>query len=330
MIIEELALPRYDQEPLISNHLPYAHQIIARDTIRKVNEFFLFITSPTGSGKTDAWAVPALKENNLGVVIALYPTNALAEDQYRSIVRLKESLKSNKQIEFVTAEKLGLKMDDFSYRITKGEILVGMVRKMALQGGGIIVTNPDIFIYALKGYFYDEYLKSIFKNHINTVVFDEFHLYDLRQSDIILFILHDILIADGTEMRKFIFLSATPNELIQSKIITVISGNLFDTSRICIDDAVIDKQPIMPEVELEFRHAPRFMAGEKLLKDLNWLREFKGNQRMAIIFDSAHEVAVVSEVLRRETELQWAYAAFNCLEKIQWKIHSMFWLEIKL
>ncbi|VVB52461.1 DEAD/DEAH box helicase [uncultured archaeon] len=302
MIIEELALLRYDQEPLIGNHLPYAHQIIARDTIRKVNEFFLFITSPTGSGKTDAWAVPALKENTLGVVIALYPTNALAEDQYRSIVRLKESLKSNKHIEFVTAEKLGLKKDDFSYRITKGEILVGMVRKMALQGGGIIVTNPDIFIYALKGYFYDEYLKSIFKNHINTVVFDEFHLYDLRQSDIILFILHDILIADGTEMRKFIFLSATPNEQIQSKIMNVICGNLFDTSRICIDDPVIDKQPIMPEVELEFRHAPRFMAGEKLLKDLNWLREFKGNQRMAIIFDSAHEVAVVSEVLRRETD----------------------------
>ncbi len=301
MIIEELALPRYDQEPLIGNHLPYAHQIIARDTIRNVNEFFLFITSPTGSGKTDAWAVPALKENNLGVVIALYPTNALAEDQYRSIVRLKESLKSNKQIEFVTAEKLGLKKDDFSYRITKGEILVRMVRKMALLGGGIIVTNPDIFIYALKGYFYDEYLKSIFKNHINTVVFDEFHLYDLRQSDIILFILHDILIADGTEMRKFIFLSATPNEKIESKIMNVISDNLIDTSHICVDSPVIDKQPIMPEVELEFRHAPRFMAGETLLKDLKWLREFKGNQRMAIIFDSAHEVAVVSEVLRRET-----------------------------
>ena len=302
MIIEELALPRYDQEPLIGNHLPYAHQIIARDTIRKVNEFFLFITSPTGSGKTDAWAVPALKENNLGVVIALYPTNALAEDQYRSIVRLKESLKSNKHIEFVTAEKLGLKKDEFSYRITKGEILVGMVRKMANQGGGIIVTNPDIFIYALKGYFYDEYLKSIFKNHINTVVFDEFHLYDLRQSDIILFILHDILIADGTEMRKFIFLSATPNEKIESKIMNVISENLIDTSHICVDSSVIDKQPIMPEVELEFRHAPRFMAGETLLKDLKWIREFKGNQRMAIIFDSAHEVAVVSEVLRRETE----------------------------
>ncbi|NJD02548.1 MAG: type I-D CRISPR-associated helicase Cas3' [Ruminiclostridium sp.] len=302
MIVEELAIPRYDQEPLIGNHLPYAHQIIARNTIRKVNEFFLFITSPTGSGKTDAWAVPALKENNLGVVIALYPTNALAEDQYRSIVRLKESLKSNKQIEFVTAEKLGLKKDDFSYRITKGEILVGMVRKMALQGGGIIITNPDIIIYALKGYFYDEYLKSVFKNQINTVVFDEFHLYDLRQSDIILFILHDILITDGTEMRKFIFLSATPNEKIEAKITSVICENLIDTSHISVDSPVIDKQSIMPEVELEFRHAPRFMAGEALLKDMKWLREFKGDHRMAIIFDSAHEVSVVSEVLRRETD----------------------------
>ena len=56
MIIDELSIPRYDDEPLIGDHLPFKHQIIARDTIRNSEEFFLFITSPTGSGKTIALA----------------------------------------------------------------------------------------------------------------------------------------------------------------------------------------------------------------------------------------------------------------------------------
>jgi CRISPR-associated endonuclease/helicase Cas3 len=301
LIIDELSIPRYDDEPLIGDHLPFKHQIIARDTIRNFEEFFLFITSPTGSGKTDAWAVPALKENDLGVVIALYPTNALAEDQYRSLKNLRDSLKSNKQIEFVTAETLGLMKDKRSYRMTKGEILRGIVIAMAHKGGGIIVTNPDIFIYALKGYYFDEYLNSVFKGLINTVVFDEFHLYDMRQSDIILFILHDIISAEGTEMRKFVFLSATPNETIESKIKNVLGGTLVDTEKSTIDSKIIDEMPIMPMVELEFRHAPRFMAGEMLLADLDWLQEFKGNNRMAIIFDSAHEVTLISDELRKET-----------------------------
>ncbi|NPV61755.1 MAG: type I-D CRISPR-associated helicase Cas3' [Methanotrichaceae archaeon] len=301
MIIDELALPRYDSEPLIGDHLPFKHQIIARDTIRNYEEFFLFITSPTGSGKTDSWAVPALKENGLGVVIALYPTNALAEDQFRSIKHLRDSLNSNKQIKCVTAETLGLMKDKRSYRITKGEILTDIVRKMVRQGGGIIITNPDIFIYALKGYYYDKYINSVFKDLINTVVFDEFHLYDMRQSDIILFMLHDVLCTEGTAMRKFIFLSATPNETIESKIKNVLGGELVDTEKSSIKSKIVDEKPIMPRVELEFRHAPRFMAGEMLLSDLNWLQEFKDRNRMAIIFDSAHEVSLISDVLRRET-----------------------------
>jgi len=301
LIIDELSIPRFDDEPLIGDHLPFKHQIIARDTIRNSEEFFLIITSPTGSGKTDAWAVPALKENDLGVVIALYPTNALAEDQYRSLKNLRDSLKSNKQIEFVTADTLGLMKDKRSYRITKGEILTDIVHKMARRSGGIIVTNPDIFIYALKGYYYDKYINSVFKGLINTVVFDEFHLYDMRQSDIILFMLHDILCTEGTAMRRFIFLSATPNEIIESKIKNVLGGTLVDTEKSTVNSKIIDEKPIMPSVGLEFRHAPRFMAGEMLLADLNWLQEFKGKNRMAIIFDSAHEVSLISDVLRKET-----------------------------
>ena len=149
---------------------------------------------------------------------------------------------------------------------------------MARKSGGIIVTNPDIFIYALKGYYYDKYINSVFKGLINTVVFDEFHLYDMRQSDIILFMLHDILCTEGTAMRKFIFLSATPNENIESKIKNVLGGTLVDTEKSTINSKIVDEKSIMPRVELEFRHAPRFMAGEMLLADLNWLHRIQRQQ----------------------------------------------------
>ena len=60
MIVEGLSIPRYDAEPLLDSFLPYGHQVIARETIQNRDEFFLFVTAPTGSGKTDSWAIPAL------------------------------------------------------------------------------------------------------------------------------------------------------------------------------------------------------------------------------------------------------------------------------
>ena len=79
------------------------------------------------------------------------------------------------------------------------------------------MTNPDIFIYAIKNYYYNKYLSSTLKNFVTTIVFDEFHLYDLRQRDLILFILHDLLLSDAAGMQKFIFLSATPEPLSWQK-----------------------------------------------------------------------------------------------------------------
>ena len=86
MLVNELRLPRYNAELLYGNLRPYGHQIIVNDAINNYSEFCLFDPSPTGSGKTAAWAIPALN-GRLGVVIAAYPTNALAQDQYRSILK---------------------------------------------------------------------------------------------------------------------------------------------------------------------------------------------------------------------------------------------------
>lgn len=302
MIIEGLSIPRYDAEPLLDSFLPYGHQVVVRKTIQNHDEFFLFVTAPTGSGKTDSWAIPALS-GNLGVVMALYPTNALAEDQFRTLSSLRDRLGSQTPVEFVTSKTLGIMRDKVGTRMTRGDVLEDMLRSMYRAGSGIVVTNPDIFIYALKNYYYNKYLSSALKSFVTSIVFDEFHLYDLRQRDLILFILHDLLLSGSTGMRKFIFLSATPEPSLLEKVRDVIGVQPVVADVFC-DRPVVDERLILPEVDIDFLHGKRFRTGESIVQHLDDFLEFREGFRTAIILDSAIEVALVSETLRNQTDLE--------------------------
>ena len=302
MIVEGLSIPRYDAEPLLDSFLPYGHQVGARETIRNHDEFFLFVTAPTGSGKTDSWAIPALS-GNLGVVMALYPTNALAEDQFKTLSSLRDHLGSQTRVEFVTSKTLGIMRDKAGTRMTRGDALEDLLRSMFRADSGIVVTNPDIFIYAIKNYYYNKYLSSVLKSFVTSIVFDEFHLYDLRQRDLILFILHDLLLSGSAGMRKFIFLSATPEPSLLEKVRDVMSVQPVVADVFC-DLPVVDERLVLPEVDIDFRHGKRFRTGESIIAHLDDFLEFCEGFRTAVILDSAIEVALVSETLRNQTDLE--------------------------
>ena len=302
MIVEGLSIPRYDAEPLLDSFLPYGHQVVARETIQNYDEFFLFVTAPTGSGKTDSWAIPALS-GNLGVVMALYPTNALAEDQFKTLSTLRDHLGSQTPVEFVTSKTLGILRDRGGARMTRGDALENLLRSMYRSGSGIVVTNPDIFIYAIKDYYYNRYLSSALKSFVATIVFDEFHLYDLRQRDLILFILHDLLLSGSAGMRKFIFLSATPEPALLEKVRDVVGAQPIVADVFC-DHPVIDERLVLPEVDIDFRHGKRFRTGESIVAHLDDFLEFSEGFRTAVILDSAIEVELISETLRNQTDLR--------------------------
>ena len=302
MIVEGLILPRYDTGLLIGDDPPFGHQVVARETIEGQDEFYLALTAPTGSGKTNAWAVPALAGDRLGVVLALYPTNALASDQYRSLCRLRDRLNPSKAVEYLDADRLGLIRDDFDYRITKGEVLERIIKSQR-RSGGIIVTNPDIFMYGLKDYFSNHFLAPILKNTVSTVVFDEFHLFDLKQTDMILFLLHEISFYESSRMKRFIFLSATPNDGVIPKIRDVMGGNLVIAGPEHILP-VYDRVPVMPEVDLKFIRGKRFGTGEAFIADIDRFEEFREGHRAAIILDSPAEVWMVADFLRTRTDLR--------------------------
>lgn len=300
MIIEGLSIPRYDAKPLREPFLPYGHQVITRSVIREKENFFLFITAPTGAGKTESWVIPALTEDDTGVVFALYPTNALALDQYLTISSLRDKLAPQRQVVFLDAERLTLLRDEFPVRVSKGEVLTHILQKMSVQGGGIIVTNPDIFVLALKNVFIDPYVESAVRTSVTTVVFDEFHLYDLKQTDFLLFLFDDLISSELCSIRKFIFLSATPSQGMVDKIRDVIGGELVIADEYC-NKREVDKRLILPQVEMAFVKAQKFSSGEIFLSRFSEFEPLLAGVRTAIIFDSAIEVAVVSEFLRANT-----------------------------
>lgn len=302
MIIESLSIPRYDAPPLLKQFLPYGHQVTAKKVFDEKEEFFFFITAPTGSGKTDSWVIPALTGDKLGVVFALYPTNALAEDQFNTICALRDEIAPDRQVEFINKKKLEEYRKGYSHHATKGDVFTDLISKMRGRGG-IIVTNPDMFILALKNEFRDPYLAGLLRNTINTVIFDEFHLYDLKQSDFILFLLDEFYTSDRYSAKKFVFLSATPSNDMIHKIREIIKAEVIVADEFC-DLQEIDKRMILPRVEMKICPGRKFSCGEYIINNFQEFCPFFEGCRSAIILDSAIEVAALSEFLRKNTEYQ--------------------------
>lgn len=275
------------------------HQITAKTVFEEKDEFFLFITAPTGAGKTDSWVIPALTSDKLGVVFALYPTNALAEDQYKTICALRDELAPARPVEFINAERLGVIRDESSFRITKGEAFYNIVEKIR-NHNGIIITNPDIFVLALKDEFRYPYLAGFMRNSVQSIIFDEFHLYNLKQSDFLLFLLDDLISSDNCSIRKFVFLSATPSREIIHKIEEVIGGEVIIADEFC-NCKEIDKRIILPPVHMTIHPGRKFSCGEIILQDFQKYLDFFKGVRTAIILDSAIEVTVLSDFLRKNT-----------------------------
>ena len=73
-----------DCEALRSGWHPYVHQAVLFDEWHNHTAFLL--TTKTGSGKTQAAALPVVANRESAFFV--YPTNALVQDQQRSILKL--------------------------------------------------------------------------------------------------------------------------------------------------------------------------------------------------------------------------------------------------
>jgi CRISPR-associated endonuclease/helicase Cas3 len=190
------------------------HQAETLKALRDPNIDVVFNAAMTGDGKSLAAYLDMLQGNCSA--IGLYPTNELARDQEKQIkeyiakfqppneprvVRL-----SGEDLE-VYAEHEGLRKEAaIATRTSQSEVLL---------------TNPDIFhylhrgAYLMKGDSPDKLWGRIDKD-FDLFVFDEFHVFSAPQ---VASILNTTLFIRCTNRRKkFLFLSATPNDQLLNRL----------------------------------------------------------------------------------------------------------------
>lgn len=252
MKIEGYQLPLHEY-PGVSRTL-YPHQAVMLDEWDR-HDSFLLVTK-TGSGKTAASALPVLLQAKLhreqpeGAVF-VYPTNALIEDQERSIRNLIETegmvttslTPENIRTKYgdeeivlvrIDADRLEAFARSFGFRKPDGSLDKGraLAHVLKLDKPKIVLVNPDILylIYALA---YRHSAESVaLLQAYQTVVFDEFHLYGGVELAHALFLIH--LARSLHTFKRVVLLSATPDTQTMEWIGRLLAPLVIDSTSVTV------------------------------------------------------------------------------------------------
>ncbi|ABM80911.1 DEAD/DEAH box helicase [Hyperthermus butylicus] len=193
----------------------YRHQLEAIEALEQGRNVIL--TARTGSGKTEAWALAALRHG--WRVLAVYPTLALAADQIR---RLEEYYRAAGyrdavvRIDRPSIEKRGRRGDELLRQLSKAMV---------------VVTNPAFLLAEMKrlAMHPNRALLEDFLTSVDLMVFDELDFYGPRGAHLLLAIVELVSKHLASKSPRVVVLSATlgnPGEL--AKLLTDITGR--DTS----------------------------------------------------------------------------------------------------
>jgi len=188
----------------IANKNLYKHQFEATEALSQGKNVILI--SGTGSGKTEAWAIYALR-NKLRV-LAIYPTLALSQDQinrlidYYKAIELRESVI---EIDRPIIEKLG------------------GARKVIekLPHALLVITNPAYLMADIKRIALDTYGKSKsillnFLKNVDLIVLDELDYYGSKGATVLLILVEILQRYVCSKKPQLVILTATlgnPEEL---------------------------------------------------------------------------------------------------------------------
>ena len=295
--LDGVALRTHDG-PYTFDYSPYGHQRSLQNLFDEQSSFVAVNDSPTGGGKTSSWLAPAL-EHEIDTV-AIYPTNALVEDQRLGIEEDIETVDQNVAVLKVTSDSLSEKRDEHGVRSNAAAIdrWVNEYRNDQV----LFLTNPDIFVMMCR----DLYAKPArqFKRFELAVV-DEFHRAGLKEQNTLRYLLDELLERDNARLEKVVFLSATPDENQESifeRAMTTPHHRITkdqDAERKSFTEPPEDGwRAVMPPVELELRSAPTFGTADVLLeKDEESTLDFCRGGRTVLMLDGIHEVSRVFKLL---------------------------------
>jgi len=197
----------------ITDKALYKHQLEAIEALSQGKNIILI--SGTGSGKTEAWAIYALR-NKLRV-LAIYPTLALSQDQinrlidYYKAIELRDSVI---EIDRPIIEKLG----------GARKIIEKLPRAL------LVITNPAYLMADIKRIALDTYGKSKsillnFLKNVDLIVLDELDYYGSKGATVLLILVEILQRYVCSKKPQLVILTATlgnPEEL--RKYLTRING----------------------------------------------------------------------------------------------------------
>lgn len=191
---------------------PYEYQWQAYELIQsaftKGETLCLFLVTPTGSGKTLASYAYSIRA---GIpALGVYPTNELIRDQEKSLAPEYQRVLHREdwvlRIDSHTLDEWGLDIEETRHASTLETLLNWRYP---------ILTNPDILFYILFGRYPDisgqrQRLFSLVGNNYRLIIFDEFHLYNVKQMADVAFMIGALQAINPNKARVYIFASATP------------------------------------------------------------------------------------------------------------------------
>lgn len=196
--------------PWLSDWPPYAYQRQVYDLTAQAltgkQTLCLFLVTPTGSGKTLGSYAYSI---NQGVpAFGVYPTNELIRDQERA---LKPWLDPNDGYRLLHIDSK--RLDKWQARLDLNRHAPTLER--LLNWEPTVLTNPDILFYTFFGLYkgpggMSQRLFTLVGRY-QLFVFDEFHLYNVKQMADVAFLLGTLQAINPRWGRVFIFASATPD-----------------------------------------------------------------------------------------------------------------------
>jgi len=297
---------------------PYIHQAVLFDEWDRHNAFLL--TTKTGSGKTQAAALPVIANSESAFFV--YPTNALAEDQQQSILKLINGFGWKSyvyqaggefdKVAFNRADVLLVRVDAESLEEfrklgrhrTKGQALLELLN---LGGPTILLTNPDTLFLILSLRFAEGMRVFHSLQQYRTLVVDEFHLYGGVELAHLLFMLHYCR-ANGFFSDRMVLLSATPDEGVSRLLDAVVApysvGEDSSTSHPSVDDRrvayPVELRPVSPGTDPVETVLQQFEQLRPELERLFYEKSDDDYVPMVIIFNSVMAAMYAADLLREK------------------------------
>lgn len=196
------------------------HQKAVWDALKDPDISIVFDTALTGDGKTLAALLPAFYESqNLGKGLFAYPTNELIRDQAKQVEEWNKWLSLAVQSHQLNSQTLADLVIEENFN------KLDTLRNLASnRDKNLVLTNPDIFTL-IHRFFYNQkrgniaQLSQTWFNYFRYVVFDEFHIFSAPQvTNVLDSIAFSRANASLKYPVKFLFLSATPDKLIQQAL----------------------------------------------------------------------------------------------------------------